>query len=123
MFMAKTETNKEVVPNEKSSEIKHLMVSFKGEKKKFEFEHGIVCGRVKGHSEDEISTIISGFQEVDDLVTVMNNILLQTYSFLKDNADNTQEEIIGAMKATCETIFEGIQEGIFEEYFNSISEE
>jgi hypothetical protein len=112
-------TTEELVKQE-NHDMKPLMVHFKGSRKKFEFKHGIMCGVLNDGSTDEISTIISGFETVEDFVTIYNNIILQAYDFLRGNADNSDEEILLALRSTSDSVFEGIESGAFDEYFASI---
>jgi hypothetical protein len=108
---------------EENRDLKPLMVHFKGSRKKYEFKFGVMCGVLNDGSKDEISTIISGFETVESFVTIYNNIILQAYDFLKGNANNTDEEILSALRATTDSIFDGIETGAFDEYFSTISEQ
>jgi hypothetical protein len=115
-------TTEELV-KEDNRDLKPLMVHFKGSRKKYEFKLGIVSGIINDGKSDELSTIISGFETVESFITVYNNIILQAYDFLKGNADNSDEEILNALRVTTDSIFDGIETGAFEEYFSEIKEQ
>jgi hypothetical protein len=117
-----TGTQEELV-KEDNGDLKPLMVHFKGSRKKYEFKFGIMCGVLNDGKNEEISTIISGFETVESFITIYNNIILQAYDFLKGNADNSDEEILLALRSTTDSIFDGIETGAFEEYFSTISEQ
>lgn len=112
--------NSETLLSETNESLQPLMVNFKGEKTVYEFKNAIVCGVIENNNSDnEISTIINGFNKYDDFVMVFNNVVLQAYDYLQQNAENTKMEIIDAMRFTINTIFEGIEDGEYDEYFQS----
>jgi hypothetical protein len=118
-----TEGTQEELLQEDNRDLKPLMVHYKGSRKKYEFKFGIVSGVLNDGSTDEISTIISGFETVENFITIYNNIILQAYDFLKGNADNSDEEVLLALRTTTDSIFDGIETGAFDEYFSSITEQ
>lgn len=110
---------KETLAKENNEDLKPVLVHFKGEKNVYEFKNAFLCGFLTMDESQEVSTIISGFTKLDDFVTVFNNILLQAYDFLQQNADNGKEQIVEALRTTTELIFEGIISGEFDDYFHS----
>ena len=111
--------NKESLAQENNEDMKPVLINFKGEKTVYEFKNVILSGLMSTTESDEISTIISGYNDIDDFVTVFNNIILQAYDFLQKNADNSKEEILGALRETVEMIFEGIEADSFDDFFSS----
>lgn len=95
-----------------------LLVRFKKEDKNYEFKHVILCGALVENTKDEISTIISGFNEIDDFVTTYNSIILQAYEFLVTNAGINKAEVINALRESAMSVFDGLEEGAFDQYFN-----
>lgn len=113
--------NSSKAQKESKGENKVLKVTFSGEKKGYAFKNAIICGTisdVKNNESDELSSIICGFTDIADFISVFNNIIVQAYDFLSKNADNNKEEIILALEDMTELIFTGLRNNEFDDYFS-----
>lgn len=111
------EQEKKTIKGTNEESKNNVFVKFSKEDKIYEFERIFLCGMLDGGGKEELSTIISGFTDLQDFVTIFNNLLLQAYEFLVDNAENDKDDVINALRENSLQIFQGIEDGAFDSYF------
>ena len=95
-----------------------LIIEDEDGKQVFDFHNIFLSGvLVESIESEEITTLISGFDDVVDLVSIFNNLMLQTIGMLKENSDNSMENIVSALRESTDMILEGSLAGKYDDFF------
>jgi hypothetical protein len=111
---------KQTLSTEENHELKPILVQIKGDETIYEFETAFLSGSLPDMESDEVATIMSGFDTVDKLFATYHNMILQTYEFLRMNVDVSEEEVMETLRTTTDNIFDGIENGMYDEFFQQI---